>query len=94
MRPYYLTTNSFGYYLVSFSNKETGKRTPYKSTHTKDYSEAITIAMKWFTDGVPSENVIRAKRTKETECKLNLENLLGRLSKIEAKTLYEMIGSK
>ena len=62
MRPYYLTTNSYGYYLVSFTNKETGKRAPYKSTHTKDYSEAITIAMKWYAEGVPSENVIRARR--------------------------------
>ena len=94
MRPYYLTTNSYGYYLVSFSNKETGKRTPYKSTHTKDYSEAITIAMKWYTEGVPSENVIQAKRKKESECKININNLLGRLSEIEAKTLYEMIGAK
>ncbi len=94
MRPYYLTTNSYGYYLVSFSNKETGKRTPYKSTHTKDYSEAITIAMKWYTEGVPSENVIQAKRKKESECKININNLLGRLSEIEAKTLYEMIRAK
>ena len=94
MRPYYLTTNSYGYYLVSFSNKETGKRTPYKSTHTKDYSEAITIAMKWYTEGVPSENVIQAKRKKESECKININNLLCRLSEIEAKTLYEMIGAK
>ena len=94
MRPYYLTTNSYGYYLVSFTNKETGLRTPYKSTHTKDYSEAITIAMKWFTEGVPSENVIRAKRQKESECKINIDNLLTRLSEIEAKTLYEKLAAQ
>ena len=57
MRPYYLTKNSYGYYLVSFTNKETGLRTPYKSTHTKDYSEAITIAMKWFTDHHNHNNI-------------------------------------
>lgn len=94
MRPYYLTTNSYGYYLVSFTNKETGLRTPYKSTHTKDYSEAITIAMKWFTEGVPSENVIRAKRQKESECKINIDNLLTRLSEVEAKTLYEKLAAQ
>ena len=94
MRPYYLTKNSYGYYLVSFTNKETGLRTPYKSTHTKDYSEAITIAMKWFTEGVPSENVIRAKRQKESECKINIDNLLTRLSEVEAKTLYDKIAAQ
>ena len=50
--------------------------------------------MKWYTEGVPSENVIQAKRKKESECKININNLLGRLSEIEAKTLYEMIGAK
>ena len=46
MRSYYLRINSCGYYVVSFTNKETGLRTPYKSTHTKDYSEAVSVAMK------------------------------------------------
>ena len=41
MRPYYLTTNNYGYYIVSFVNQETGKKTTYKSTHTKDYNQAI-----------------------------------------------------
>ena len=94
MRPYYLTTNNYGYYIVSFVNQETGKKTTYKSTHTKDYNQAITTVMKWYTEGVPSENVIQAKRKKESECKININNLLGRLSEIEAKTLYEMIGAK
>ncbi len=94
MRPYYLTTNKYGYYLVSFTNKETGIRTPYKSTHTKDYSEAITTAMQWFLEGAPSENVIKAKRIKATECKINIDNLVSRLTEIEARTLYEKIGLK
>ena len=33
MRPYYLRLNANGYYVVSFTNKETGTRTNYKSTH-------------------------------------------------------------
>lgn len=49
MRPFYLSTNRCGYYVVAFSNKETGTRTVYKSTHTKDYNEAMRIAMKWYT---------------------------------------------
>ena len=91
MRPYYLTTNKFGYYLVSFTNKESGKRTSYKSTHTKDYGEAVSIAMQWYTGGTPAENVIRAKRQKASECKLNIENLLSRITEIEARTLYDRI---
>ena len=75
-------------------NQETGKKTTYKSTHTKDYNQAITTVMKWYTEGVPTDNAITLKRKKETECKMNLENILGRLSEIEAKTLYEMIGAK
>ena len=94
MRPYYLTTNNYGYYIVSFVNQETGKKTTYKSTHTKDYNQAITTVMKWYTEGVPTDNARTLKRKKETECKMNLENILGRLSEIEAKTLYEMIGAK
>ena len=94
MRPYYLTTNNYGYYIVSFVNQETGKKTTYKSTHTQDYNQAITTVMKWYTEGVPTDNAITLKRKKETECKMNLENILGRLSEIEAKTLYEMIGAK
>ena len=91
MRPYYLTTNKYGYYLVSFTNKESGKRTPYKSTHTKDYGEAVSIAMQWYTDGTPSENVIRANRQKASECKINIDNLLLRMTEIEARTLYDRI---
>ena len=94
MRPFYLYVNKFGYYLVAFTNKETGIRTPYKSTHSKDYSEAMTIAMKWYNEGVPSENVIRANRVKASDCKINIDNLLTRLTEIEAKTLYEKLGAK
>ena len=62
MRPYYLTTNNYGYYIVSFVNQETGKKTTYKSTHTKDYNQAITTVMKWYTEGVPTDNAITLKR--------------------------------
>lgn len=94
MRPYYLTTNKYGYYLVSFTNRESGKRTPYKSTHTKDYGEAVSIAMQWFTGGAPSENVIRANRQKASDCKLNIDNLMLRMTEIEARTLYDRIAQQ
>ena len=94
MRPYYLSVNKYGYYLVSFTNKETGRRTNYKSTHTKDYAEAIATVMQWYSGGVPSENIITAQRKKATECKIDIDNLVARISEIEAKTLYEKLGQK
>ena len=57
MRPYYLRLNANGYYVVSFTNKETGTRTNYKSTHTKNYDEALQLAMTWYTSGVPVHTV-------------------------------------
>lgn len=56
MRPYYLRQNCCGYYVVSFTNKETGLRTNYKSTRTKNYEEALQIAMKWYMQGAPEKN--------------------------------------
>lgn len=90
MRPFYLTTNSSGYYVVAFSNKETGRRTNYKSTHTKNYNEAIRIAMKWYAEGVP----VKRGHDVENTAELDVSNILNRLTEAEAKTLYEMIGAK
>ena len=90
MRPFYLSTNSSGYYVVAFSNKETGKRTNYKSTHTKNYNEAIRIAMKWYAEGVP----VKRGHDVENTAELDVSNILNRLTEAEAKTLYEMIGAK
>ena len=90
MRPFYLSTNSSGYYVVAFSNKETGRRTNYKSTHTKNYNEAIRIAMKWYAEGVP----VKRGHDVENTAELDVSNILNRLTEAEAKTLYEMIGAK
>jgi len=57
MRPYYLRLNANGYYVVSFTNKETGTRTNYKSTHTKNHDEALQLAMTWCTSGAPVQTV-------------------------------------
>ena len=91
MRPFYLSTNRCGYYVVAFSNKETGTRTVYKSTHTKDYNEAMRIAMKWYTVGAPEKNT----RLVDSETSdFDFNNLLQRLTSTEAKTLFDMLASK
>lgn len=90
MRPYYLRQNCCGYYVVSFTNKETGLRTNYKSTRTKNYDEALQIAMKWYMQGVPEKN----KRRPEYKSAFDFENLVSRLSSDEAKTLFDILGSK
>ena len=90
MRPYYLRQNCCGYYVVSFTNKETGLRTNYKSTRTKNYDEALQIAMKWYMQGAPEKN----KRRPEYKSAFDFENLVSRLSSDEAKTLFDILGSK
>ena len=91
MRPFYLSTNRCGYYVVAFSNKETGTRTVYKSTHTKDYNEAMRIAMKWYTVGAPEKNT----RLVDSETSdFDFNNLLQRLTSTEARTLYDMLATK
>ena len=90
MRPYYLRLNANGYYVVSFTNKETGKRTNYKSTHSKNYDEALQLAMTWYTSGAPAKQ----KRKPDYDSAFDFENLLNRLTFDEAKTLYEKLCSK
>ena len=41
MRPYYLRQNCCGYYVVSFTNKETGTRTYCRAPLLKSYSDLI-----------------------------------------------------
>ena len=91
MRPFYLSTNRCGYYVVAFSNKETGTRTVYKSTHTKDYNEAMRIAMKWYTVGAPEKN---SRLVDSATSDFDFNNLLQRLTSSEARTLYDMLGTK
>ena len=90
MRPYYLRQNCCGYYVVSFTNKETGTRTNYKSTRTKNYDEALQIAMKWYMQGAPEKN----KQRPEYKSVFDFENLVSRLTSEEAKTLYDMLAMK
>lgn len=90
MRPFYLTKNRCGYYIVSFTNKETGSRTIYKSTGTKDYNNALSIAMKWYSKGVPS----KGSRDNGSQSDFDFENLIQRLTVSDAKTLYDMISVK
>ena len=87
MRPYYLRLNANGYYVVSFTNKETGTRTNYNSTHTKNYDEALQLAMNWYTSGAPAKQ----KRKPDYDSAFDFENLLNRLTFDEAKTLYEKL---
>ena len=44
MRPFYISKNRYGFYSVCFVNQTTGKKTPWKSTHSADYSEAMMLA--------------------------------------------------
>ncbi len=91
MRPFYLSSNRCGYYCVAFSNKETGLRTPWRSTRTKDYNEAMRIAMKWYTQGIPDKN---SRNVDSETSDLDFNNLLQRITISEAKTLFDMLGAK
>lgn len=81
MRPYYLRQNCCGYYVVSFTNKETGTRTNYKSTRTKNYDEALQIAMKWYMQGAPEKR----KQRPEYKSAFDFENLVSRLTTDDGK---------
>lgn len=90
MRPYYLRTNSSGYYVVSFTNKETGLRTNYKSSRTKDYNQALRLVMKWCAEGAPAKGV----RTFDCNSDLDFVNLVNRLTIEEATLLSTLISQK
>ena len=90
MRPYYLRLNANGYYVVSFTNKENGTRTNYKSSHTKNYDEALQLAMTWYTSGAPAKQ----KRKPDYDSAFDFENLLNRLTFDEAQTLHEQLSAK
>ena len=90
MRPYYLRTNSSGYYVVSFTNKETGLRTNYKSTRTKDYNQALRTVMKWCAEGAPAKGT----RNFDSNSDLDFNNLVNRLTLEEATLLSSLISQK
>lgn len=95
MRPFYITKNKSGFYSVRFVNQQTGRMTPYKSTHTADYSEAMVIATQWLKDGIPN---VQARKIKQAANNPNLgidvQNLLTRLSDSEAHTLYSELSKR
>ena len=95
MRPFYITKNKSGFYSVRFVNQQTGRMTPYKSTHTADYSEAMVIATQWLKDGIPN---VQARKIKQAANNPNLgidvQNLLTRLSDSDAQTLYSELSKR
>ena len=62
MRPFYITKNKSGFYSVRFVNQQTGRMTPYKSTHTADYSEAMLIATQWLKDGIQNQFILKKSK--------------------------------
>lgn len=97
MRPFYISKNRYGFYLVCFVNQTTGKKTPWKSTHSADYSEAMMLASQWLRDGTPSQQTRTALRMADAEKKstgLDIPNLVKRLSDAEAKLLYQELSER
>lgn len=97
MRPFYISKNRYGFYSVCFVNQTTGKKTPWKSTHSADYSEAMMLASQWLRDGTPTQQTRTALRMADAEKKnsgLDIPNLVKRLSDAEAKLLYQELSKR
>ena len=62
MRPFYIDKNSFGFYRVRFVDEETGLVSFAKSTHTKNYSDALKLATTWLMNGVPAGIITSRKK--------------------------------
>ena len=54
------------------------------------YDEALQTAMKWYMQGAPEKR----KQRPEYKFAFDFENLVSRLTTDEAKTLYDLIGTK
>lgn len=65
MRPFYIDKNKYGYYRVRFTDEETGQISFAKSTHTKDYAEALKVVTKWMGAGVPVGQITSLVRSRE-----------------------------
>ena len=97
MSPFYLTKNEHGYYRVCFVNQQTGGKTIAKSTHCKNKSEAMIVAVDWYKNGVPkgtTNSRTPSLPSSNISSGLNLENLVSRLSEKEALELYSLLNSK
>ena len=92
MRPFYISKNRYGYYSVRFVNPETGLMTPYKSTHTADYSEALLIAAQWHKEGTPDKQARQLNsRSAPSGSGIDINKLLTRLTDSEALTLFNAL---
>ena len=89
MRPFYISKNKNGFYSVRFVNQQTGMMTPYKSTHTADYSEAMLIATQWLKDGIPNVQARKLKQiASNSNVGIDVQNLLTRITDSDAQFLY------
>ena len=98
MKPFYLTKNSQGYYRAVFYNQQNGCFSCYKSTHSKDKTEAMLIAAEWYKNGIPDGYTNSRKSSPFCDSVsgsgLNLSNIVSRLSKNEAVLLVSLISQK
>ncbi len=95
MRPFYISKNKYGFYSVRFVNPETGLMTPYKSTHTADYSQAMMIATKWLSEGVPQTQARRLNSTVAASTSgVDINKLLSRMTDSEAQELYKALSAR
>lgn len=95
MRPFYISKNKNGFYSVRFVNQQTGMMTPYKSTHTADYSEAMLIATQWLKDGIPNVQARKLKQiASNSNVGIDVQNLLARLTDADAQFLYAELSKR
>ena len=95
MRPFYISKNKNGFYSVRFVNQQTGMMTPYKSTHTADYSEAMLIATQWLKDGIPNVQARKIKQiASNSNVGIDVQNLLTRLTDSDAQALYTELSKR
>ncbi len=95
MRPFYIYKNKNGFYSVRFVNSQTGKMTPYKSTHTADYSQAMMIATQWLNNGIPS---VQARRLNQNinvcNSGIDVKKLMTQLTDDDAALLYQELSKR
>jgi integrase len=62
MRPFYLDKRPNGYYRLRVVDQATGEYSIVKSTHKKDYSEALAVVLDWQKNGYPEGRVNARKK--------------------------------
>ena len=96
MRKFYLSKNSCGYYRVHFIDPVTGKQGIGKSTHTKDWNDAVIMACSWLKNGVPEarSNSRAFENSRSSTVPANLKSFVDNLSENDALKVIELICSK